>query len=82
MTDKYDVMAIDAVVNPATAEIAALRPEWAESFYLGKIGRDSSPLDGVSQKQLLEKMDQAGIERSFLIAAKVGQFSDGGAELR
>ncbi len=73
MTDKYDVWAIDAVVNPATAEIAALRPEWSDSFYTGKIGRDRAPLDGLSLKQTLERMDRAGIERAFLIAAKIGQ---------
>ncbi len=28
---------------------------------------------GVTHKEMLERMDRAGIEKSFLIAAKVGQ---------
>ncbi|KAF0118152.1 MAG: Uncharacterized protein FD152_4743, partial [Xanthobacteraceae bacterium] len=33
----------------------------------------SETFAGVSHKQMLERMDRAGIEKSFLIAAKVGQ---------
>ena len=55
MSDKYDVLAIDAVVNPATAEIAAQRPEWAESFYTGKIGRDPAEVEIAMKAPLYDK---------------------------
>ena len=68
-----DVLAIDAVVNPMTPEMQPDRPEWSESFYVGKIGRGHDLLDGVTLIDMLAMMDQAGIERAFLIACKVGQ---------
>ena len=69
----YPIKAIDCVVNPITPEIMKRRPDWAKSFWSGKIGRDASLLDGVSHEQMLEMMDQAGIERAFLIATKTGR---------
>ena len=68
-----DILAIDAVVNPMTPEMQPSRPEWAESFYVGKIGRGLDLLNGVTLHDMLSMMDQAGIERAFLIACKVGQ---------
>ncbi len=68
-----DVLAIDAVVNPMTPEMQPDRPEWSESFYVGKIGRGRDLLEGVSLVDMLAMMDQAGIERAYLIACKVGQ---------
>ena len=70
---KYSIPAIDCVVNPITLEIMQMRPKWATSFWSGKIGRDASLGAGVSHTQMLEMMDQAGIERAFLIATKTGR---------
>ncbi len=68
-----DILAIDTVVNPLTPEIAAMRPEWQDAFYSGKIGREENALDGMTLDRVLSAMDAAGIERAFLIASKVGQ---------
>jgi uncharacterized protein len=63
--------AIDVVVNPYTPEIVAARPAWSREFLGDKIGIGDQ-LPGISVEDYLEKMDRAGIERSFLIAAKLG----------
>lgn len=63
--------AIDAVVNIWTPQALAIRPN-RDAFYGGKIGVKSETLRGVSHEEMLRRMDAAGIERSFLIAAKVG----------
>jgi predicted TIM-barrel fold metal-dependent hydrolase len=70
---KHSIAAIDCVVNPITPEIMKNRPDWAQSFWSGKIGRDASLMSGVSHEQMLEMMDQAGIERAFLLATKTGR---------
>jgi predicted TIM-barrel fold metal-dependent hydrolase len=69
----YQILAIDCVVNPITPEIMKMRPSWATSFWSGKIGRDASLAAGVPHQQMLQMMDQAGIERAFLIATKTGR---------
>jgi hypothetical protein len=68
-----DILAIDAVVNPMTPEMQPDRPAWSESFYVDKIGKGQDLLAGVTLVDMLAMMDQAGIERAFLIACKVGQ---------
>ncbi len=73
MTDRHDILAIDAVVNPHTPDIHSIRPDWSDSFYVGKIGRGQDVVAGTPVEDMLAMMDAAGIERSFLIAAKVGQ---------
>ncbi|MEN9773987.1 MAG: hypothetical protein RL322_1057 [Pseudomonadota bacterium] len=67
------IKAIDIVVNPMTPEIVRMRPAWTRTFIQGKIGRDSSVVEGITHQQMLEMMDRAGIERSFLIATRTGQ---------
>ena len=69
----HSIKAIDIVVNPMTPEIIRMRPSWTKSFFHGKIGRDESVVEGISHEQMLEMMDRAGIERSFLVATRVGQ---------
>jgi predicted TIM-barrel fold metal-dependent hydrolase len=64
--------AIDAVVNPYTPDIAALRPAWSKEFLGGKIGVPGQDVDGVSLPEFLEKLDRAGVERALLVAAKAG----------
>ena len=71
MTD-HDVQAIDAVVNIFNADALAHRPLWRDQF-LGeqmRVGEDTRK--GVELDEMLRRMDDAGIERSFLVAAKCG----------
>ena len=73
MTEKArDYLAIDAVVNIQTAEALAHRPADRAAFYQDKIGVDDATYAGISHEEMLRRMDAAGIERSFLIAAKAG----------
>jgi predicted TIM-barrel fold metal-dependent hydrolase len=66
------VMAIDTVVNIWTPEALAGRPD-RTGFYTEKMRVNAQTFAGVTLKEMLERMDRAGIEKSFLIAAKVGQ---------
>lgn len=63
--------AIDAVVNIWTEEALAGRPDRSE-FYTGKVKVDRGTFEGVSLEEMIGRMDAAGIEKAFLIAAKVG----------
>lgn len=67
------IKAIDAVVNPNTDEIAKYRPSYISDFHKNKLKHDDEDLSGTSVEGLLDRMDRAGTERAFLIAAKVGQ---------
>jgi predicted TIM-barrel fold metal-dependent hydrolase len=64
--------AIDAVVNLHTPEVLAIRPRWVDDFYANKIGVEEGLLAGLSLEGYIEKMDRAGVERSFLVASKEG----------
>jgi hypothetical protein len=66
-----DVKAIDAVVNIWTPEALAGRPD-RRAFYTGKMHVDAETFEGVPLEEMLRRMDEAGIERAFLVAAKVG----------
>lgn len=67
-----EVRAIDAVVNIWTPEALAGRPD-RRAFYTGKMNVDPVLFEGLSLRDMIDRMDRAGIERAFLIAAKVGQ---------
>ena len=67
----HDILAIDAVVNLWTTEAHAIRPQ-RDAFFGGKMKVKDHTLHGVSLEEKLRRMDAAGIERSFLIATKVG----------
>lgn len=67
-----DVKAIDTVVNIWTPEALAGRPD-RSGFYTDKMKVNAKTFAGTTHKEMLERMDRAGIEKSFLIAAKVGQ---------
>ena len=71
MTD-HDVPAIDAVVNIFNADALAHRPRWRDQFLGEKIGASAETVQGVELDEMLRRMDAAGIERGFLIAAKCG----------
>jgi len=62
--------AIDIVVNIWTAQALANRPDRAD-FYK-KMRVPSELYEGISLETMLQRMDDAGIERAMLIAAKVG----------
>jgi uncharacterized protein len=64
--------AIDAVVNIMTAEALAHRPDDREAFYRDKIGVDGETFAGIGHDEMLRRMDAAGIERCFLVAARAG----------
>lgn len=66
-----EVAAIDTVVNIWTEEALRGRPD-REEFYTGKVKVDRATFEGISLEEMLRRMDAAGIERSMLIAAKVG----------
>jgi len=71
MTEKYEIGAIDAVVNIWTPELLAARPR-RDNFYSGKMHVAEFIMNGLNHEDMLRRMDEAGIEKSFLIAAKVG----------
>lgn len=67
----HDILAIDAVVNIWTPESLAIRPN-RDAFFGGKMNVKETTLKGVTLDEMLRRMDAAGVERSFLIATKVG----------
>jgi uncharacterized protein len=67
----YDIQAIDAVVNIWTPEALANRPD-RRAFYTEKMRVDTQTFEGISLEEMLARMDAAGIEMAFLVAAKVG----------
>src|SRR4051812_28914220 len=71
MSTNYEIRAIDAVVNIWTPEVLAQRPR-RENFYSGKMHVAEYIMQGLDHEQMLRRMDEAGIEKSFLVAAKVG----------
>ena len=72
MAKKHDIQAIDTVVNIFTPEALKVRPK-REAFFSGKMRVKKSTMDGVTHEDMLRRMDAAGIEKSFLIAAKIGR---------
>ncbi len=69
---EYDYKAIDAVVNIWTNEALSHRPGWTDGFFIDKMkGKHDS--GGISLEVMLEQMDEAGIQMSFLVAAKSGR---------
>ena len=68
----YNYKAIDAVVNIWTAEAHSHRPGWTDEFFLDKVkGKHDS--GGISLETMLDQMDEANIEKGFLVAAKSGR---------
>ncbi|MDP6644618.1 MAG: amidohydrolase family protein [Rhodospirillales bacterium] len=67
------VAAIDAVVNIQTEEALSYRPPDRREFYVEKLGVDEGTFTGISLEDMLRRMDEAGIEKAFLIAPKIGR---------
>ncbi len=65
--------AIDAVVNLQTEQALSFRPSDRREFYLQKMGVDEGTFTGIELEDMLRRMDTAGIEKAFLIAAKIGR---------
>jgi len=68
-----DLLAIDTVVNPMTPEIAAARPSWSGDFHTSTFRHPEHVRAGFTKERTLAMMDEAGIGRAFLVAAKIGQ---------
>ena len=69
---KYDIQAIDIVVNLWTPEANALRPK-RDAFYQGKMKVESRTAEGIPLDEMLRRMDAAGIERGLLVATRAGR---------
>lgn len=67
------IRAIDAVVNIWTPEALSHRPGWGPGFFVGKMKADDGLMSGLSLEAMIERMDEAGIEKAFLIAPKSGR---------
>jgi predicted TIM-barrel fold metal-dependent hydrolase len=72
MKSKYDILAIDAVVNLWTPEANSLRPK-RDAFYQGKMKVERQTAEGIGLDEMLRRMDAAGIERGFLVATRAGR---------
>ena len=72
MTVEFKFSAIDTVVNLQTPEILKLRTS-QPNFLLEKFGQEEKALQGWSVEEMLALMDEAAIDRAFLVACKVGQ---------
>ena len=70
---KFPVAAIDAVVNIQTEEALSFRPSDRREFYVDKLGVDEATYSGITHEDMLRRMDEAGIEKAFLIAPKIGR---------
>jgi predicted TIM-barrel fold metal-dependent hydrolase len=67
----HEIGAIDIVANIWTREALAGRPD-RTAFFRGKLGVDQETFEGIALETMLARMDTAGVERAFLVAAKVG----------
>jgi predicted TIM-barrel fold metal-dependent hydrolase len=72
MTQSNGIAAIDIVVNIWTEEANRIRPR-RDDFFGGKMKVRDDTLAFISHEEMLRRMDAAGIERSFLIASRVGR---------
>ena len=72
-TESADYKTIDAVVNIWTEEALSHRPGWGEGFFVDKMNVSSGLMAPKTLEQMLEMLDEAGIERAFLIAAHSGR---------
>lgn len=73
MTDSVDYKAIDAVVNIWNEEALSHRPDWGDDFFVGKMNADGGLMQAMEIDELAETLDDAGIDKAFLIAAYSGR---------
>lgn len=67
---ELDFQVIDTVTNIMTAEALAGRPDRRTFHAKMRVAKEVT--EGISLERMIDGMDQAGIERAMLIAAKVG----------
>ena len=70
---KLSYKAIDAVVNIWTREALSHRPDWGDEFFVDKMNAENALMAGLSLEEMIEKMEEAGIDKAFLIAARTGR---------
>ena len=70
---KLSYKAIDAVVNIWTREALSHRPDWGDEFFVDKMNAENDLMAGLSLEEIIEKMEEAGIDKAFLIAARAGR---------
>ena len=70
---KLSYKAIDAVVNIWTREALSHRPHRGDEFFVDKMNAENTLMAGLSLEEIIEKMEEAGIEKAFLIAARAGR---------
>ncbi len=70
---EHDYKAIDAVVNIWTQEALSKRPGWGKDFFEGKVKAKKGTMGGMELDQMIEHMEQAGIDKAFLIAPFSGR---------
>ena len=70
---KLSYKAIDAVVNIWTREALSHRPDWGDEFFVDKMNAKNALMAGLSLEEMIEKLEEAGIEKAFLIAARAGR---------
>ena len=73
MCDKKDIKIIDAVVNIWTEEALSVRPDWGTDFFVEKMKANKELMNGLSLENMISRMNSAGIDHAFLIAAKSGR---------
>ena len=49
------------------------RPDWRDDFFVGKMKAQRGLMQGLSLEQMIDLMQEAGIEHGFLVAAKAGR---------
>ena len=64
---------IDVSANLFTPEVVDSRPAWTKAFHANKNQLPRELIEGTSVERHIEMMDEAGIERTLLIAAKIGR---------
>ncbi|MEL7028678.1 MAG: amidohydrolase family protein [Pseudomonadota bacterium] len=67
-----DFKVIDAIANIWTPEALSYRPGWTDEFFIDKM-KGQHDAGGISLEAMLADMDEAGVERAFLVAAKTGR---------
>jgi len=72
-TATTDYKAIDAVVNIWTEEALRHRPGWGDDFFTDKMNAENNLMAPLSLEKLIDTLDEAGIDKAFLVAAHSGR---------
>jgi len=66
------VQAIDIVCDFEFADASVERPDWSKRFITDKVGGDPAIFDDVTPEAYIEKMDNAGVEHTLIVATRAG----------